>query len=198
MNITPFTLHLAERGLKPWHNCWVDHENELVTFPLWTVDGKLIGYQRYNWRETKIRDNGARYFTWLDDAYKQVACYGIDNCCGHSPLFVTEGIWDALRVSNCYVDCLALLSCSPHRQLRQWLRMYAGNRPIIGLCDNDENKSGNRLISTVDIHYFPPYNRKDVNALTHDECFSWITTILQRVRFGDDPSTGKSRSPNGR
>lgn len=179
---TEWSNHLQIRGLRPWHKGWMDIPNEIVTFPLWDiVSHKLIGYQRYNWRETKIRDNGGKYFTWVSADYKDRAVYGLDNLFGHGPLFLTEGIWDSLRAGNCYIDCLALLTCSPSKNLKAHLRQLAGERPIIALCDNDENKAGDRLKAAADMSFYPPGRVKDVNELDHDTCFSWITEILKAV-----------------
>lgn len=185
-DFSAFGRHLWHRGLKPWHRCWVDPAQEVVTFPLWSFkefkQHRLIGYQRYNWREVKIRDNGGKYFTWVNENYKDRVAYGLENCYGHGPLFIVEGIWDSLRVVNCYFDCLALLTCSPSKNLKGHLRQLAGKRPIVALCDNDDNKSGDRLKSAADRFYYPPHRVKDVNELSHEQCFAWLTDIQREIR----------------
>jgi len=181
-----FTEHLKMRGLKPNHRVWIDHLQEVVTFPLWSFPllgkSRLIGYQRYNWQEVKIRNNCGKYYTWLTDDSKDRGCYGLDNCYGHGPLFVVEGIWDSLRVVNCYFDCLALLTCSPCKNMRAHLRQLAGKRPIVALCDNDENKSGLRLKSAADYFFVVPDPYKDVNEIPHDVCFNWLTEVRKMVQ----------------
>jgi len=181
-----FSEHLKVRGLKPWHRAWVDREQELVTFPLWSFPcfGKsgLIGYQRYNWREIKIHDNGGKYFTWVSTNYKDRVCYGLDNLFGHGPLFIVEGVWDSLRVGACWFDCLALLTCSPCTNLKAHLRQLAGEKPIVALCDNDANKSGLRLRSVADHSFVVPSPYKDVNEMTHEVCFDWLTEVQRRLK----------------
>lgn len=179
-----FAQHLRGRGFKPYFNAWLDPEQQICTFPLWGFgpNPKLIGYQRYNWREVKIRNNGGKYFTWVADDYKDRACYGLDNCYGHGPLFVVEGIWDAIRVSNCYHDCVALLCNSPSRNLKAHIRQLAGERPIVALCDNDANKSGEKLAHLFDYAFYPPGNVKDVNDLSPEACEAWLTELKRRIQ----------------
>ena len=173
--MTAFHEHLDDRGLKPWIKSWVDDASEAVTFPLYH-GGIMVGYQRYRWMGDKSPHNKehGRYYTWISEAYRTVTLYGTDNCCGHGPLFVTEGVWDALRVTACWVDCVALLTCSPHHQLKQWLRMYAGRRPIVLLADSD-----GKMGEWGDYRFLPPDGAKDANELSHERCFEWVTKIKE-------------------
>lgn len=186
IDFSEFGIHLKKRGLKPWHRVWVDSQQEVVTFPLWSIESfgqaKLVGYQRYNWRETKIRDNGGKYFTWVADAYKDRIAYGREHCYGHGPLFVVEGVWDSLSVVNCYFDCVALLTCSPSKNLKAHLRQLAGERPIVGLIDHDNNKAGDRMKSACDKWFYPPHGYKDCNEIPFDICFKWLTEVQREVR----------------
>lgn len=181
-DFSDFGMHLKGRGLKPWHKVTVDPVTQVVTFPLWSFEKeKMIGYQRYNWRETKLRDNGGKYFTWVSDNYKNRVAYGHENCYGHGPLFIVEGVWDSLSVVNCYFDCLALLTCTPSKNLKAHLRQLAGNRPIVALCDNDLNtRASDKMIPASDFHFYPPTG-KDVNDLPYDVCFDWLTSIRKMV-----------------
>lgn len=180
---TEFGVHLKDRGLSQLHHVWIDPETQVVTFPLWSfgLNPALIGYQRYNWREVKIRDNGGKYFTWVSGDFKDRAVYGLDNCYGLGPMFITEGIWDALRVSNCYFDCLAVMCNTPSRNLKAHLRSLAGKRAIIALCDNDSNKSGDKLRASADMSFYPP-GVKDVNELSQEACFEWLTKLMKEIR----------------
>lgn len=166
----------------------MDATNEVVTFPLWSIEPfasqnrKLVGYQRYQWNETKARDNGGRYFTWVSESYKDRIAYGIENCYGHGPLFIVEGIWDALSVVNCYFDCLACLCCSPSKNLKAHLRQIAGKRPIVALCDNDGNPDSRKLGSWVDDMFFTPDGYKDTNSMPHEILFDWLTNVRSMVQ----------------
>jgi hypothetical protein len=188
--MTDFDLHLHERGLRPWHKHWSTGplpdapKEEHVVFPLVAPGGWFVGHQRYFWRRPKLRSNDeqGRYISTFLSAYKLTGFYGWENCHGHGPLFVTEGIWDSIRVSNCYVDCLALLCNSPSKQLKQYLRLIAGNRPIVALIDRDENKAGERLGRAFDLAFGPAEGYGDYNAMPHDVCFEHITHVLGEVK----------------
>ena len=187
-----FAQHLKERGLRSLHHYWwsgplPDAPNEEhIVFPLVAPGGKYVGHQRYFWRRPKLRSNDkqGRYISTFLPAYKLTAFYGWENCFGHGPLFVTEGVWDSLRVGNCYVDCLALLCNSPSKQLKQYVRLLSGRRPIIALIDRDENKAGERLGRAFDLAVEPAAGYGDYNAMPHDVCFEHITMILDRIRNG--------------
>jgi Toprim-like len=188
-DFSAFGYHLRSRGLMPWHRCWVDPATEVVTFPLWSIEAiasqnrRLIGYQRYDWRGEKLRDNGGKYFTYANEHFKDRAAYGIENCYGYGPLFLVEGIWDSLSVVNCYFDCIACLGCSPSKNLKAHLRQLAGNRPLVGLLDHDENRAGNRLASSCDLWYYPPEGYKDVNSMPYNICFDWLTNVRNMVQL---------------
>lgn len=175
-----FCEHIRERGLRPWHKAWVDYDNELVTFPIFFGD-KLAGSQKYNWKDLKKgRDNTGRYYTYVSDAYKQCICYGMDNCIGYGPIYIVEGIWDSIRLSNCWVDSLAVLCNDPHKQLRQWIKIYAAGRPIIAVCDRDS--AGGRLASVGDCAWTVPEGYKDVNEMTDDECQEWLLSKEKQIK----------------
>lgn len=188
--MTDFDLHLQERGLTPTHKCWStgalpDSPNEEhVVFPFIAPGGRYVGHQRYFWRRPKLRSNDeqGRYISTFLPEYKLTAFYGWQRCYGHGPLFVTEGIWDCIRVSNCYVDCIALLCNSPSTQLKQYIKMLACGRPVVALIDRDENKAGEKLGRAFDWWFEPANGYDDYNAMPHEVCFEHITHVLNRIR----------------
>jgi len=185
-----FDQHLYDRGLKQHHRCWKtgllpdNPMDEHVVFPLLTPDGKYVGHQRYFWRRPKLRSNDeqGRYITTFLPEYKLTACFGWEYCRGYGPLFITEGIWDAIRVSNCYVDCLAVLCNNPSKQLRQYLQMLCKktSRVLVALVDSDG--PGQQLANSASYAFGPACGYKDFNDMSHDMCFERITKILDDVR----------------
>jgi hypothetical protein len=113
---------------------------------------------------------------------KLTGFYGWQNCRGYGPLFVTEGIWDSIRVNNCYVDCVALLCNSPSRQLKQYIRALACGRPVVALIDRDANKAGEKLGRAFGLAYEPVDGYEDYNDMPPEVCFEHITYILEAVR----------------
>ena len=188
--MSELSKHLSERGLKKWHHCWCSGElpespmEEHVVFPLFAAGGRFIGHQRYFWRRPKLGSNSeqGRSITTFLPEYKLSGLYGLDNCYGYGPLFVTEGIWDSIRVVNCYVDCLAILSNCPNKQLKGYLRMQSRLRPVVSLMDRDENMAGERLSHAFDYSFFPAYGYEDFNAMPHDVCFRHMTNILKEIK----------------
>jgi len=154
-------------------NTWINWQEEIVTFPLLTIDRKMVGYQRYDWKAEKTSKCGRkpRYFTWISEAYKNCCVYGLDNCYGYGPLFAVEGIWDAIRVTMNWFDCVATLTATPTKQTIQWLRMIAGNRPLIALADEDK-KLGR---SWADKQYVPPAH--DLSDMEHDAAGRWLDSV---------------------
>jgi len=187
--MSEFEQHLRERGLNAMHRCWSTGplpkkpRDEHVIFPLIAPGGRYIGHQRYFWRRDKLRSNDeqGKYITTYLDECKLTGFYGWENCYGHSPLFVTEGIWDSIRVGNCYFDCVALLCNSPSRQLKQHIRMLANGRSVIALIDRDENKAGERLGRAFDYAFEPDKWYEDFSAMPHDVCFARMTKILNTL-----------------
>lgn len=167
-----FREHLKQRGWTPILHSWVDWTSEIVTFPLYSTSGKMIGYQRYDWKAEKTRDNGKpRYFTYISEAYKGCYVYGLENIFGHGALFVTEGIFDSIRVSLNWFDCLATLTATPTKQTIQWLKMFAVNRPLIAIADED-GKLGR---GWADKQYVPPAH--DISDMEHDAAGRWLDTM---------------------
>ena len=150
-----FMNHLRERGLSPEGRtasiqCWIDWNGEIVTFPLWSPVGSLIGYQRYIWNAPKLRRNQGRYYTWITEEYKPIAVWNVSclmwrgmpatsHC---QPVLVTEGIWDAIRCIQCGYDAVATLTCTPTKQFVQWFKLLTQGRKTIAIMDNDENNAG--------------------------------------------------------
>lgn len=186
MKYNDFHYHLMNRGWRNWLNSWVDFDSEVVVFPLLTVDrSKLIGYQRYRWNEPKIRGNqehgNQRYFTYVSEAYKGMAIYGWDNCFGHGPLIVTEGIFDALKVTNCWWDCVALLTNQPTKQFKDWFRMVTRGRCVCAVLDQGEPTD--RWLQLADYVWYPPSQYKDLGDMPLDEVRPFIEGQLQNVKL---------------
>jgi len=145
-----FHEHIKLRGggfCKQRVNCFVDSENQIITFPLWTTNGKLVGYQRYDWRADKLRSNSTKgkYYTYRDKNI--LSCWGVDcnDLTSTEDLFVVEGVWDAISVINTGRRCVAVLSNNP-QNLKVWFRTLPCK--TIALCDGD--KAGKMLSKVCD------------------------------------------------
>lgn len=126
------------------HKAWWDDEEEVATFPLWNLSGTLVGYQRYRPKGDKKRFNNpyeGKYFTRLKD--QKVGVWGLESWQFTDPLFITEGVFDASRLTWYGYSAIALATNDASQQLKNWLWTVRQMRPVVALCDGD--KSGMKL-----------------------------------------------------
>lgn len=120
------------------HTAWVDEDEGVATFPLWNLSGQMVGYQQYNYKKDKKKDNhprDSRYFTWRKD--KVVGVWGLESWNFSNTLFVTEGVFDAARLTERGFSAVATLSNDVDPSLARWLWTVRKARPVVAVCDND-------------------------------------------------------------
>jgi hypothetical protein len=148
--------HLKARHLNvELHRPVVDEVERVATFYLWNLSGQLVGYQQYRPEGVKKPQNNpkeGKYFTLR--GLPTVAVWGVESL-DLSPgvLFVTEGVFDAARVTELGYSAVAVLSNNPGPDLANWLQML--NRHVVCVCDNDAAgkklaKYGNVAVFTTD------------------------------------------------
>lgn len=137
--------HLQSRDLDfTVHTVWVSEEESTATFPLWNLSGQMVGYQQYRPTATKKKNNHpseGKYFTYTKKG--SIYVWGLESF--HftpSLLFVTEGVFDATRLTKRGVSAVAILSNDPTNTVKTWLNSI--NRTIIVVADNDP--AGRKLI----------------------------------------------------
>jgi DNA primase len=149
MKLDEFVYHLASRAGSHSYSKygWTDYINQIVTFPLRTVTGQLIGYQQYNWNADKLRNNDTKGKYWTYRRKDILTAWGLEfvDLSSTEPLYLVEGIWDAISVFNTGRRCLAVLSNNP-QQLKPWLSTLPCT--TIALCDGD--KAGKMLARVCD------------------------------------------------
>lgn len=144
---------------------WVDVETKILTFPLWSCTGQLLGYQQYNFRTDKSRekDRKSRYYPCIRRDW--LSFWGLEflDLSSKDPLYVVEGIWDAIRVLNAGYRCIAVLSNNP-KKMKNLLTSLPCK--TVALCDGDE--SGKLLAKVCDESIILPEG-KDCNDMTEEE-----------------------------
>ena len=126
------------------HTHWVDEDEGVATFPLWNLSGQLVGYQQYRPSAGKQKDNHpkmSRYFTYRKN--KVVGVWGLESWKLSNVLFVTEGTFDACRLTSLGYSAIATLSNDVDDSTSRWLWMVRKFRRIVAVCDNDA--AGRRL-----------------------------------------------------
>lgn len=142
--------HLKQRHLDvELHRPMVDEVERVATFYLWTVTGKLVGYQQYRPEGLKKgyqNPKDGKYFTY----HKQpvLTVWGVESLhLSPGVVFLTEGVFDACRLTERGYSALAVLSCDQRRELRDWLDTLG--RKVVAVCDNDA--SGRKLAKFGDV-----------------------------------------------
>jgi hypothetical protein len=126
------------------HIAWVDESEGVATFPLWNLSEKLVGYQQYRPSgEKKIFNNPkeGRYFTFRKD--RVVGVWGLESWKLSNTLFITEGIFDACRLTARGCSAVAMLANDLDNSTKEWIYSVRASRFVVAICDNDA--AGRRL-----------------------------------------------------
>jgi len=164
--------HLMDRYLNlALHRPVVDEVERVATFFLWNLSGQLVGYQQYRPEGEKKPQNNpkqGRYFTYRKQPTHTV--WGVESLClTPNVVFLTEGVFDAARLTNRGFSSLAMLSNNPNHDVRNWLTCL--NRKAVAVCDNDA--AGRRLAKFGDVAVFT----QDKDLGDSDEEF--VTNLLK-------------------
>jgi hypothetical protein len=126
------------------HRVWVDENGRVAVFPIWNLSGQLIGYQQYKPDANKVISNNphkSRYFTRLKD--KKIGVWGLESWNLSNTLFVTEGIFDACRITNHGHSAICVFGNSVSSSTMRWFETVRKFRPVVAVCDDDD--SGRKL-----------------------------------------------------
>lgn len=145
--------HLKERHVDlELHRPMIDEVERTATFYLYNLSNQIVGYQQYRPESDKTRNNHpklARYFTYRKQP--TLAVWGLESLyLTPHVVFLTEGIFDAARLTERGYSALAALTNNPTKDLRNWLSML--NRKVVAVCDNDA--AGRRLAKFGDVAVF--------------------------------------------
>lgn len=111
----------------------IDEVNRTATFLLFNLSGQICGYQRYRPDANKTKSNDprlSRYYTFRPSI--GIGVFGLETISYSRTVFVTEGIFDAVRLHNLGFTAIAALSNDP-KFLQPWLRTLS--RPTVAVCD---------------------------------------------------------------
>lgn len=192
--INDIVSHLKDRGVDlEKTNVIVDKENNYAVFLLYNLSGKLIGYQNYNPNADKTFHQKSsftkkmstnemksmmRYFSYMskfDDKRKvsEIAVYGLETLKESDKiLFITEGIFDIIKIHNQGLPGIAVLSNDP-KLIRPWLSLLPQKKIVI--YDND--KAGRKLAKLGDVSYTVPEPFNDLGDMGDKEVSEFLKTI---------------------
>ena len=164
--------HLKDRHVDlNLHRPWIDEDERVAVFYLYNLSGSIIGYQQYRPDADKVKDNHpkeGRYFTYRKQP--TLAVWGVESLhLTPHVVFLTEGVFDAARLTQRGYSALAVLTDDPTKDLRNWLSML--HRKVVAVCDND--KAGRRLAKFGDVAVFT--EDKDLGEATDE----YVTRLLE-------------------
>ncbi len=182
--MTPFIEHLRNRGLNNRIPFDIDYEQEIVSFPLFTPYGIRAGYQNYRWKCDKTKNNDeehGRYFSWVCERHRYSGFFGTETLDRPGPLFIVEGIWDAISIINCGYACLAVLGSTPSPAMVDYVTRGCGKTASkfrVGILDGDDSYSTlKRLVHKS----FTTKPFKDINECPRMYTASFIYRRLANV-----------------
>lgn len=144
----------------------VDEESRIVTFFLFNLSNKVVGYHQYRPDADKTRNNDpklSRYYTYVTKG--ELPVFGLETLTGNpnETVYLTEGVFDVCRLHNYGLPALAVLSNHP-KHLRNFLNLLPN--PKVAVCDGDA--AGRKLANLVKSAIFLPEG-KDLGDLTEPE-----------------------------
>ena len=166
--------HLKNRHLDlSRHKVWLDEEKGVATFPLTDLCGKMLGYQLYRPSGDKsIRNSpNGKYYTYTTN--ENFHPWGMESWSFSNTLFLTEGLFDAARLTERGYSALAMLSNNP----KQWwsvFKFFMMIRPTVVVADNDA--AGKYLVKYGQRHVFAPEGY-DLNSAPDE----WVNELLEGV-----------------
>lgn len=131
------------------HRPAIDEVEGVATFYMWNLSGQLVGYQQYRPSGDKKVNNNPRegkYFTFKK--VPTVGVWGVESLhLTPHVVFVCEGLFDAARLTSRGVSAVAVFTCNPGKDVKNWLTLL--NRKVVCVCDGD--KAGAMLAKYGDV-----------------------------------------------
>jgi hypothetical protein len=169
--------HLKSRHLNiELHRPIVDEENGIATLLLYNLSGQIVGYQQYNPKGDKKTDNSkatGKYYTYKSKQLNTVVLWGVESLYqSNGVIYLTEGIYDAARLTNRGQSALATLTNNPPKDYLNYLKLL--NRPIVVVCDNDN--AGKKLAKYGDYVEDVPSEYKDLGESPE----SYVSQLIEK------------------
>lgn len=168
------------RGVDPDKTFFVhDEQSNNTYFFLYNLSGECVGYQKYNQNNPKEGGLGwmGRYFTKVQkgaSGHSKIAVYGLETYdIKKDYFFVTEGIFDVIKVHNAGEPGIANLGCSVSRQSLSWYRTLRQMKIVI----QDRDDAGTELGRVGNHVYTVPEPYKDLGEMPQQEVNKFIQNI---------------------
>lgn len=159
--------HLKDRHLDfNLHRPVLDEENNVATFYLYNLSSQMTGFLQYRPNGSKDVNNDkvtGKYFHYVSKGCNSLSLFGVESLLlTPHVVFLTEGMFDAARLTEKGYSALALLCNDSNVNLHTFLRLL--NRKVVSVCDND--KAGKKLSKFG--HYSVVCNDHDLGDSSED------------------------------
>ena len=132
--------HLEKRDFDlSKHRVFLDYNSCVAVFPLWNLSKQWVGFHQYRPNGDKKVPNDrhiGKYYTYRRP--DSIVFWGMESWNFSDVLFITEGIFDACRLTKRGYSALSVLSNDINPQTKNWLWTIQSERPVISICDNDK------------------------------------------------------------
>ena len=171
--------HLLSRGVDPEKvKVYIDNETHVASFPFFTIDGKFIGFQQYTPNGNKNRRNEelGKYYTSVAEAHGGNKVWGMESWANRKTetLFVTEGIFDAVKIHNAGYPAFALIANNPPDDLVHWTKILSPR--VIAIMDRGD--AGAYLADGFDEAYVVPDPYGDLGEMPQKEVDQFISKVI--------------------
>jgi len=201
-SVDDITAHLRDRGVDTDKTrVIIDKEGNTATFLLYNLSGQIIGYQYYNPNGEKntvvarkqIKGQKGevdvqslkkyiKYYTRVVDTQKGVSVYGLETYEKNNRLlFVTEGVFDCIKIHNAGKPAVATLANAGSLELKTWFKIIP--QTIIAIYDNDG--PGKTLRKLADYSFPSPPGFKDLGDTPQEVVTEYIRIIVEAVSKKD-------------
>lgn len=148
---------------------------EVATFYLYNLSGQIVGYQQYRPEADKTKKNNpkeGRYYTYISK--DKIGVFGLESLhLTPGIVFVTEGIFDSVRLTKIGLSSIATLCNSPSKELINFIRSLG--RQVIVVCDSDE--AGKNLSKSGD-YSIVVEGFKDLGEASDD----YVNSVAKRIK----------------
>lgn len=126
--------------------------------------------------KTTVKNNPktGRYYTWISKP--NIGVWGLESWTLSKTLFITEGVFDAARLTSRGYSAIAMLSNDLSPKLKNWMFTVRASRPVIAVCDNDA--AGKRLAKSGHTAIFSEVEGEDLG----DASDNFVERILKGVQ----------------
>lgn len=161
--------HLFSRFLDTSiHRTIIDEEENVATFFLYNLSGKIVGYHQYRPLGEKIIFNHpklGKYYTYRNRHQPTVALFGMESYDFTSNiLFIVEGVFDAARLTSRGISCVATCCNNPPKDYINFFSCLS--RKTVVICDGDA--AGRKLAKFGNDYEIVPEEYKDLGDAPED------------------------------